>query len=145
MAGGCSSSCPAGVPCPAIGPRVTFTATINGKSAAPGKNGHGPSYRARPGEYLVMRVVVTVPKQVVVTSLWFGISTGPEGFGPNRRPVGMNPVLAHYRQPLSAGSHTFGLRWRISHRRSGASLYLGYAWSSSQADVAGAIAQLILN
>lgn len=26
------------------------------------------------------------------------------------RPIGMNPVLAHYRQPLSAGSHTFGLR-----------------------------------
>ena len=44
----------------------------------------------------------------------------------------MNPILAHYRQPLSAGSHTFGLRWRVPHRRSGAGLYLVFAWSSHQ-------------
>jgi hypothetical protein len=58
----------------------------------------------------------------------------------------MNPVLAHYHQPLSAGSHTFGLRWGIPKHGSGASVYLIYAWSSSQppASVAGAIASLML-
>src|SRR5262249_16850863 len=56
----------------------------------------------------------------------------------------MNPILAHYRQLLSAGSHTFGLRWRILHLRPGASLYLTYAWSSRQppASVLGPIAVL---
>ena len=33
---------------------------IGGKSAALRKDGHVPNYRFCPGEYLVMRVVVTV-------------------------------------------------------------------------------------
>ena len=42
--------------------------------------------------------------------------------------------------------HTFGLSWRIPHRRTGTSLYLTYAWSSRQpdADVEGPIATLTL-
>jgi hypothetical protein len=124
---------------------VTFTPAINGKSAAPREDGHVPSYRVRPGEYLAMRVTVTVPKHVRVTALWLGISNGTWGNGPTG-PIGMNPVLAHYRQPLSAGSHTFGWRWRIPQRRSGASLYLIFAWSSQQlpASVSGPVAQLLL-
>ena len=123
-----------------------FTPTINGKYAALRKDGHVPSYRVRPGKYLVIRVAVTVPKHVKVTALWFGISQGTWGNGPNG-PIGMNPILAHYRQPLSAGSHTFGLRWRVPHRRSGAGLYLVFAWSSHQppASVSGPVAQLLLN
>jgi hypothetical protein len=75
-----------------------------------------------------------------------GISRGTWGSGPEG-PTGMNPVLAGYRQPLSAGSHTFGLRWRIPQRRFGASLYLILTWSSQQppASVSGPVAQLLLN
>ena len=93
-----------------------------------------------------MRVAVTVPKHVKITALWFGISTGTWGSGPDDNPAGMNPILAHYRQVLSAGSHMFGLRWRVPRRRSGASLYLIYAWSSHQppASVSGPIATLAL-
>ena len=36
----------------------------------------------RPGEDLVMRVAVTVPKHVRVMALWFGISTRTRGSGP---------------------------------------------------------------
>lgn len=149
-AAGCSPSlsarCPPGASCPAIAPRVTFTPAINGKTAVLRKDGHVPRYRVRSGEPLMMRVTVTVPKHVRVTALWFGISTGTWGNGPNGRPVGMNPILAHYHQPLSAGSHTFGLRWSIPKHRSAASAYLIYAWSSSQppASVAGPIASLML-
>lgn len=143
-AGGCSPAprCPPGASCPSPPlPKVTFATTINGK---PGE-GRIPSYRVRPGENLVMRVAVTVPRHFRLTSLAFGISTGSWG-GPNGT-GGMNPILAHYHQPLSAGSHTFSMRWRVPHRRSGASLYLTFGWSSHQpnATVAGAAAQLIPN
>jgi hypothetical protein len=59
-----------------------------------------------------MQVKVTVPKHVRVTVLWFGISTGIWGNGPKGRPVGMKPILARFRRPPSAGSHTFSLRWQ---------------------------------
>src|SRR5262245_24664741 len=146
-AGGCSSPprCPPGASCPPSAPEVAFTPTINGVTFAPRKDGHVPRFRVRPGEHLVMRVTVTVPEHFKVTALWFGISTGTWGGGPDG-PIGMNPVVAHYSLPLSAGSHTFGLRWRIPHRRPGTSLYLTYAWSSHQPDasVSGPIATLAL-
>jgi len=124
---------------------VTFTPAINGEPAALGNDGHVPRYRVRPGEYLVMTVAVTVPEHLRVTALWLGISHGTWGNGP-QGPVGMNPVLAHDRQPLPAGSHTFRLRWRVPQRRPGASLYLIFAWSSRRppASVSGPVAQLIL-
>jgi hypothetical protein len=146
-AGGCSSSprCPPGASCPATVPKVTFTPTIDGVSFALRKDGHVPRYQARPGQTLVMRVAVTVPKQVTITALWFGISTGTWGGGPNG-PIGMNPILAHYRQVLPTGSHTFDLHWRIPHRHSHSNWYLTYAWSSNQppASVSGPIATLAL-
>jgi len=122
-----------------------FTPSVNGKPAAPRNDGHVPSYRVRPGETLVIRVAVTVPEHLAVTALWLGISQGTWGNGPNG-PVGMNPVLAHDRQPLPTGSRTFRLRWRVPQRRPGASLYLIFAWSSRQppASVSGPVAQLIL-
>ncbi len=135
--------CPPGASCPVIVPNVTFTPTINGDSAI-GKDGYGPGYQVRPGEYLAMRVAVTVPNHVSVTALWFGISEGSWGYGPEG-PTGMNPILAHYSRPLSAGSYTGGFWWRIPPRRPGASLYLIFAWSSYSATVSGAVAQLILN
>jgi hypothetical protein len=162
-AGGCSSAprCPPGASCPPPPlPRVTFTTTINGKSGdgpvpryrvrpgdINGKSGDGPvpRYRVRPGESLMIRVAVTVPRHFRLTSLAFGISTG--SFGGAGVTGDMNPVLAHYRQPLSAGSHMFGLHWRMPRHRSRASLYLAFGWSSEHPDasVAGAVAQLILN
>jgi hypothetical protein len=124
---------------------VVFIPTINGVSFAPRKDGHVPRVRVRPGEHLVMRVTVTVPRHVTITALWFGILADGWGDGPNG-PTDMNPVLAHYTQPLSTGSHTFGLHWRMPHRRAGTSLYLTYGWSSHQPDasVEGPIATLAL-
>lgn len=122
---------------------VVFVPAINGKPATPRKDGHVSSYRVRTGELLVMRVTVTVPEHVRVTALWFGISRGTWGNGPEG-PTGMQPVLAHYREPLAAGTHTFGLRWHVP-QRTGASLYLVFAWSSHQppASVSGPVARLI--
>jgi hypothetical protein len=124
---------------------VTFTPAINGVSVALRGDGHVPRYRVRPGETVQMRVTVTVPKQARILALWFGISTGTWGGGPNG-PTGMNPILAHYRQVLPTGSRTFGLRWQVPHRRAGTSWYLTYAWSSTQppASVSGPIATLAL-
>jgi hypothetical protein len=125
---------------------VTFTPAINGVPAAFRADGHVHDYRVHPGEYLAMRIAVAVPEHVTITALWFGISAGTWGTGPDGRPVGMHPILAHYNQPLPAGSHTFGLRWRIPAHRT-ASLYLTYTWSSRQppASVAGPVARLILS
>jgi len=124
-----------------------FIPIVNGKPAVLRKDGHAPSYRIRSGEYLVMRVAVVVPKDVRITTLWFGVSTGTWGTGPNGRPTGMNPILAHYAQPLPAGSHTFGFRWRIPRLHAGASRILTYVWSSHQptASVSGPFAQLVVN
>lgn len=146
-AGGCGASprCPPGASCPASGPRVAFLPAVNGVTFAPRKDGHIPRFRVSPGEHLVIRVVVTVPRHVTLTALWFGISAGAWGSGPDG-PTGMNPVLAHYALPLSAGSHTFGLTWRVPRRRGSDSVILTYAWSSHQPDasVAGPIATLAL-
>jgi hypothetical protein len=146
VTGGCSSPprCPSGALCPAAVPRVTFTPAVTGKVAAPRTNGQVPGYRVHPGEYLVMRIRVTVPDHVTVTGLWFGLSAGTWGGGRNG-PAGMNPILAHCTQPLSAGSHTFDLRWRIAGRRAMAARYLTYTWFSYQppAAVSGPVAQLI--
>lgn len=146
---GCSSSprCPPGASCPASVPRVTFIPTINGQTAVLSKDGHVPQYHVRSGASLIVRVTVTVPKHVKITALWFGISTGTWGNGPKGRPAGMNPILARFLQPLSAGSHTFQLRWHAPHRRPATSLYLTYTWSSIQppATVAGPIATLMLS
>ena len=66
------------------------------------------------------------------------------GWGPGDRPNGMNPILISSRQPLPAGMHTFGLRWRFPDGQLGASLYLCTAWLSQQPPwgFAGAIAVL---
>jgi hypothetical protein len=146
---GCSSpsGCPPGASCPPpLPPRVTFTPTVKGKVAARPKDGHMPSYRVRPGEHLAMTVAVTVPRHLTITELWFGISTGIVGAGPNGT-GSMHPIVAHYRQPLSAGTHMLGLRWCVPKSRSGTSLDLVTSWSSRHppANVGQFVAQLILN
>jgi hypothetical protein len=135
-------------PRPAIVPQVKFAPDINGKPALPPKGDQVvPSYRVDPCEDLAMRVEVAVPEHVTVTALWFGISTGTWGLGPDGRPTGMSPILAHYQHPLRTGSHTFTLRWRAPVHPSAARLYLTFAWSSSQppASVSGHVAQFVLD
>src|SRR5258708_29930631 len=128
-------------------PRVTFATSINGGPASLAKDLTLPSYPVHPGEHLLVSVVVTVPRHVTVTALWLGICHDSWGWGPGDRPTGMNPILAHSRQPLPAGVRTFGLRWRLAEGRLGASSYLCTAWLSHQppAAVARAIAVLALN
>jgi len=139
---GCAAACMAPLP-----PRVMFATSINGGSAALAKDLTLPAYHVHPGEQLLMSVVVTVPRHVTVAALWLGICHDSWGWGPGDRPTGMNPILAHSRQPLPAGVRTFGLRWRLAEGRLGASWYLCTAWLSHQppAAVARAIAVLALN
>ena len=143
-----SSRCPADAHgfCPAASPpQLPFGTTINGKYALLSKHGNVPTFEVRPGELLLISVAMTVPPHLRLTPLWFGISSGSRGSGPNGRPVGMTPVLTHDRQPLSAGVHTFKLRWRVPPSRPDATLYLTTQWSSRQPPVAvgRAIAELV--
>ncbi len=94
-----------------------------------------------------MTVAVTVPGHVRIAALWLGISTGTWGSGPGGRPTGIEPVLAYSRQPLSAGVHTFELRWRVPDGQPAGSLYVVSAWSSHQppANLMGAIAALTVS
>jgi hypothetical protein len=132
-AGGCSSSprCPGGASCPAVVPfRVTFTVTANGRPSSPSRN--LPRLNIRAGRLVVINVVVSVPRRARVSALWLGISTGTVGGGPNG-PTGVDPVLVHSRQMLTAGLHSFRLRWRTPTKaRPGSRLYLAAAWASRQ-------------
>ena len=76
-----------------------------------------------------------------------GICQDSWGWGPGDRPTGMSPILISSRQPLPAGVHTFGVRWRFPARQSGTSFYLCTAWLSQEplSGTAGAIAVLALN
>ena len=135
-AGGCSSSpgCSAGTLCPSVAPfRVTFIVTANGRAASPSRN--GPRLNVRAGRVAVINVVVSVPRRARVSALWLGISTGSVGGGPNG-PSGVDPVLVHSRQVLTAGRHSFRLRWRApAQARPGSRLYLAAAWASRQPPV----------
>ena len=132
-AGGCSASprCPAGASCPPVVPfRVTFTVTANGRPSSPSRN--LPRLNVRAGRLVVINVVVSLPGRARVSALWLGISTGTVGGGPNG-PTGINPVLVHSRQVLTAGRHSFRLRWRAPAKaRPGSRLYLAAAWASRQ-------------
>jgi len=148
-AGGCSPAprCPAGASCPATAPfRVTFTVTLNGRPASPSRN--LPRLDVRAGQLVVINVVMGVPGRARVSALWLGISTGTVGVGPNG-PTGVDPVLVHSGRMLTAGRHSFRLRWRTPARaRPGSRLYLAAAWASRQPPVfseAQLIAHLVLD
>lgn len=132
-AGGCSPSprCPAGASCPLAAPfRVTFTVTVNGRPSSP--SGNLPRLSVRTDRLVVINVVVIVPGRARVSALWLGISTGTVGLGPDG-PTGVDPVLVHSRQVLTAGRHSFRLRWRTPAKaRPGSRLYLAAAWASRQ-------------
>jgi hypothetical protein len=146
-AGGCSPAprCPAGASCPATVPfKVTFTVTVNGRVPSPSRI--LPRFSVRPAQLLAINVVVTVPKQARVSALWLGISVGgPLGPSP-KGPTGVRPVLLHSSQVLTAGRHSFRLRWRTPAKaRPGTRLYLAAEWASRQPptfETAGLLAHL---
>ena len=92
---------------------------------------------------MLVKVVVTLPRNLKVTALWLGISAGPYGFSQKHRPVNLNPILARSRETLTGGSHTFTLQWRVPEHRHGPLLLMS-DWASVQpsAEVAGPIASL---
>ncbi len=110
-------------------PRVAFTPLINGRSGSHATDGGPPGFRVSAGERLLIRVAVTVPRQLTVTALSFGISAGTLS-GAQDGTGGMHPVLVRYREPLSTGKHWFRLRWQVPGSHPGAPLYLVAAWSS---------------
>ena len=147
-AGGCSPAprCPAGASCPAAAPfRVTFTVTLNGRPSSPSRN--LPRLNIRAGQLVVINVVMGVPGRARVSALWLGISTGTFGVSPNG-PTGVDPILVHSGQMLTAGRHSFRVRWRSPAKaRPGSRLYLAAAWASRQPPVfseARLIAHLVL-
>ena len=109
---------------------MTFTVTVNGRPSSPSRN--LPRLNVRPGRLVVINVEVSVPGRARVSALWLGISTGTVGGGPDG-PTGIDPVLVHSRQVLTAGSHSFRLRWRApAQTQPGSRLYLAAAWASRQ-------------
>ena len=146
-AGGCSPAprCPAGASCPSAAPfKVTFTVTVNGRG--PSASRILPRFTVRPAQLLAINVVVTVPGRARVSALWLGISAGgPLGSGP-KGPTGVHPVLLHSSQVLTAGRHSFWLRWRTPAKaRPGTGLYLAAEWASRQPptfDATGLLAHL---
>ena len=109
---------------------MTFIVTANGRAASPSRN--LPRLNVRAGRLAVIDVVVSVPRRARVSALWLGISTGTVGGGPDG-PTGVDPVLVHSRQVLTAGRHSFRLRWRTPGKvRPGSRLYLAAAWASRQ-------------
>jgi hypothetical protein len=145
-AGGCSSSPSCGnMACPpAVAARLGYAITVNGRSASLHWHGQPPGFPARPGQRLHITVAVTVLGHTTVTALSLGISAHSYGGSP-QHPIGVQPILAHSRQPLAPGLHTFGLHWRIPNDQPGTSLLLASVWSTDQADIAQAIATLTLN
>jgi hypothetical protein len=123
---------------PEIGPFVlSFTMTVNGQSLVFPKDGVTPSFAVTPGEHLKIRLGVIVPAHARVTTLWLGVSTGAFGTPgrDGRRPVGLDPVLAHTKKPLTPGLHTFRLAWAVPVQLSrGTSSVLVAAWATKQED-----------
>jgi hypothetical protein len=113
---GCSSPsrCPPGASCPPPPlPSLTYALTINGRPVPPAKNGEAPRIRVQPGQQVLIKVAVTLPRNIKTTALSLGISAGPFGFNRKHRPANLNPVLARTHETLTGGPHTFTLRWRI--------------------------------
>jgi hypothetical protein len=138
-----------GVPPATVAPkpvfRLAFTVALNGQSRIFPENGPAPSFTVAPGEQLRIHVGVLVPDHAKVTTLWLGIDKDMVPPGRNgQRPLGMHPVLAHSRQPLTHGLHTFRLTLTVPaqlHRGT----FLVAAWTTKREDasVAQPVAELV--
>ena len=118
--------------------RLLFTVAVNHQSRVFPENGPPPSFTVTPGENLRLRIGVTIPADATVTTLWLGITGGVIG-SPGQsgeRPAGMRPVLAHTRNPLTPGLHTFRLEWTVpaGFRHTVTPLLLAAAWATPQQD-----------
>jgi hypothetical protein len=143
---GCSSPsrCPPGASCPSPPlPRLTYALTINGRPVPVARSGVAPRVHVQPGQHVLIKVAVTLPRNIKITALWLGISAGPFGFSQEHRPANLNPILARAHEPLTGGPHTFTLHWRIPRHRHGPLLLMS-DWSSPHPsqEVAGPIAWL---
>jgi hypothetical protein len=138
--GGKKATTPGRAPIP-----PSYVLTLNGRLQIRPWQGPAPTYHVRNGEHLDITVEIRVPRQLTISHLWLGISTGTLGASPNG-PVGMHPILASSHRSLSPGSHTFTLHWRMPRHRSAAKLYLVSAWttrkpSSSTAEAIAVLAR----
>lgn len=143
---GCSSAsrCPSGASCPPPPlPSLTYALTINGRPVPLAKSGEAPRIHVQPGQQVLIKVAVTLPRNIKITTLALGISAGPFGFNQKHRPANLNPILARTHGTLTGGPHTFTLHWRIPQHRHGPLLLMS-DWSSSHPsqEVAGPIAWL---
>jgi hypothetical protein len=126
---------------------LSFTVAVNGQSRVFPKNGAPPGFTVTPGEHLRIRIGVMVPAHAKVTTLWLGLSkvlSSPGRHG--QRPPGMRPVLAHTREPLTPGLHTFRMTWTMpAQLPRGTSLLLVAAWATKQQHdrVAQPVAELV--
>jgi hypothetical protein len=90
----------------------------------------------------MISVRVTVPRGARVSALSLGISAGTIG-GVPEHPTGVDPVLLYSRQVLTAGTHSFSLRWRVPAKTPpGKHMYLVANWASRQPPAFG-VAQFI--
>jgi hypothetical protein len=123
--------------------RLSFTVAVNGQSRVFPKNGPPPSFTVSPGESLKIRIGVIVPAHARVTALWLGVARGAFGPGRDGRPIGVRPILAHTRRPLTPGLHTFRLRWTVPAALSdGTALVATWATKENQARAGQFIAEL---
>ncbi len=114
---------------PPADPVLTYALTANERVAAHVSNGNYAFFRVRPCQHLLIKVVLTVPAETKVTTLWLGITAGRRGYASNH-PAGLRPILAHARQALTTGRHTYLLHWHVPDLKPGTSLLLISAWSS---------------
>jgi len=144
--GGCSPPPVCACAPPPLPFKLAFTTTISGRTAALSPVGRPPSFDVRPGQSLEIEVVVTVPKRARVSVLWLGITAGTLGQTKAHRPT-FDPILAHTRRVLTAGLHSFRLRWRVPRNaRPGRAVYLAADWASRQPptfDVGQFVARLV--
>jgi hypothetical protein len=133
---------PAKHPPAKLPPRLSFTVAVNGQSQVFPENGPPPSFTVTPGEDLRINVDVTVPAHHEVTAMWLGIS----GVVLGPLPSGLEPILAHTRNPLGPGSHRFRLRWTVpAGLQPGTLRYVTGAWDIQQGHTGGFIARLTVH
>lgn len=113
--------------------RLSFTVAVNGQSRVSPRS--GPSFTVTPGENVRIDVGVSVPAHAKVTLLYLGLTRG--AFGPGHdggRPIGVRPILARTRKPLTSGLHRFRLRWSVpaTGLRRGTTLDLVATWEAKQ-------------
>ena len=138
---------------PSLAPSLHFKVSANGHH----RYHRAHTFSVRPGESLMIDVELTVPEHVTISHLWLGISTGTYGFTRAKgtygnagiRPIGIRQMLASTATGLSAGRHTFQLRWTVPESQA-TKVQLAGDWAFTmqgppfEGDVAELIAQFAI-